>query len=166
MDSPLSILGSLTSIGGALWALLEARKSANAATKAEAIRDEILHRRKLLEVFQVYVETKRILTIVSDVGPSSNTKLLRGLNSAKIAKDIEEYSRSLLEFNNNYSDSFNNKARLLCESLRVDIEALAEAVTPEEKKKHGKSAYYKIEQFIPVAKQYADDRREQNSTDH
>jgi hypothetical protein len=59
MDSTLSILGSIASIAGAIWAFREALKSANAATKAELLRDEIVHRRKLLEVSQVYADTKR-----------------------------------------------------------------------------------------------------------
>jgi hypothetical protein len=161
MDSTLSILGSIASIAGAVWALREARKSADAATKAESLRDEIVHRRKMLEVSQVYADTKRILTIVSDIGPSSNPKRLRGINSAKIAREIEEYARLLLEQSSHFSDNFGNKARALGEDLRPDIEALAEAVTPEDKKEHGKSAYRKIEGFILIAKQHADDRREQ-----
>ena len=160
MDSTLSILGSLASIGGAIWAFVEARKSTNAATKAEALRNEIVQRRKLLEVSQVYVETRRILGLVSAAGPSSTPQLLRAINCAQIPTEIEQYGRSLMEFSSNCSDVFGNEAKSLCESLRADIEALAEAATPDEKKMHGKSAYYKIERFIPVAKQYADDRRE------
>jgi len=161
MDSTLSILGSIASIAGAVWAFREAQKSADAATKAESLRDEIVHRRKLLEVSQVYADTKRILTIVSDVGPSSEPKRLRGVSSAKIAKEIEEYTRSLLEQSSHFADIFGNEARSLCESLKTDIEALAEAVTPEDKKESGKSAYYKIQAFMPITKQHADDRREQ-----
>jgi len=161
MDSTLSILGSIASIAGALWAFHEALKSTNAATKAELLRDEIVHRRKLLEVAQVYADTKRVLTVVSEVGPSSDPKRLRGVNSAKIAKEIEEYARSLQEQSGHFSDFFGNAARSLCENLRSDIEALADAVTPESKKEHGKSAYYKIEAFLSIAKQHADDRREQ-----
>lgn len=161
MDSTLSILGSIASIAGAVWAFREAQKSAHAATKAESLRDEIVHRRQLLEVSQVYTDTKRILIIVSDVGPSSNPKRLRGVNTAKIAREIEEYTRSLLEQSSHFADIFGNEARSLCESIGPDIEALAEAVTPEDKKEHGKNAYYKIQAFMPIAKQHADGRREQ-----
>ncbi|GAO36361.1 hypothetical protein SCT_1767 [Sulfuricella sp. T08] len=119
----------------------------------------------MLEVSQVYADTKRILAVASEVGPSSNAKLLRGVNCAKIAREIEEYARSLLEQSSNFTDIFGNEARSLCDDLRSDIEALAEAVTPEDMKAHGKSIYYKIQAFMPIAKQHADDRREQTPKD-
>lgn len=166
MDSPLSILGSLASIGGAIWALFEAKKSARAASKAESLRDEIVHRRRLTEASQVYADTKRALATASDVGPSSNPGLLRGVSGAKIAKQIEEYARSLYEQSGHFSDLFGNHARTLCEDLKADIEALAEAKTPEEKKMHGKNIYYKIQSFMPLAKKLADDWREQTPHGH
>src|SRR4030095_8184848 len=104
MDSTLSILGSVASIASAVWAYREARRSALSATKAESLLDEIVHRRKLLEVSQVYAESKRILSIVSDVGPSAEPKRLRGINAAKIAREIEEYARSLQEQSNHFAD--------------------------------------------------------------
>lgn len=161
MDSPLSILGSLTSVGAAIWALVEARKAVRAATQAEALRDEIIHRRRLVEVSHVYADTKRILATASEVGPTTNAKLLRGVDGAKIAREVAAYAQSLTDQSGHFSDIFGNDARALCERLRPDIEALAEAVTPEDKKSFGKSIYYNILAFMPLAKQLADEQREQ-----
>jgi hypothetical protein len=161
MDSPLSILGSLASIGAAVWAFVEARKAARAASAAETMRDEIVDRRRLIEVSQVHADTKRVLVAVSDVGPSTNSKLLRGVDAAKIARQVEEYTRSLSEQSAHFSDFFGNEARALCERLRPDIEKLAEATTPEEKKAAGKSIYYAISAFVSIAKDVADGKREQ-----
>ncbi len=47
------------------------------------------------------------------------------------------------------------------DDLRADIEGLAEAKTFEDKKRYGKSIYYKIESFTPVVKQLADAKKEQ-----
>lgn len=161
MDSPLSIVGSVASIGAAIWSFIEARKAVRAASDAAAMRDEIIHRRRLVEVSQVHTDTKRILAIASEVGPSTNAKLLRGVDTAKIAKQIEEYARQLSEQTAHFSDVFGNEARTLCERLKPDIEALAEATTPEEKKTAGKSIYYSISAFMPIAKEVADGKREQ-----
>jgi hypothetical protein len=161
MDSPLSILGSLTSIGAAIWAAVEARRSSRAATRSETMRNEIVHRRRLIEVSHIHAETKRILAVASEVGPTTNAKLLRGVDNAKIARQVEEYARSLLDQSGHFSDVFGNEARALCERLRPDIEALAEAVTPEDKKRYGKSIYYNISAFMPIAKGLADEQREQ-----
>ena len=161
MDSPLSILSSVASIGAAIWAFIEARKAMQAATHAAAMRDEIVHRRRLIEVSQVHADTKRILSVASEVGPSTNAKLLRGVDTAKIAKQIEEYARLLSEQSGHFSDFFGNEARALCDKLKPDIERLAEATTPEEKKTAGTNIYYSISAFMPIAKEVADGQREQ-----
>jgi hypothetical protein len=62
MESLLSIAGSVASIGAAIWAFIEARKAADSATKAELVRNELIDRRKLVEVSKIYAQTDRILT--------------------------------------------------------------------------------------------------------
>lgn len=160
MDSPLSILGSIASIGAAIWAFIEAKKAAGSASHAEKMRNELISRRRLIEISQVHMDTKRILAVVSEVGPATNAKLLRGVDVAKIAKQVEEYSLSLQEQSNHFSDTLGNKARALCEQLKPDIVKLAEANTPETKLGAGRAIYYSITAFLSVAKSHADDQRE------
>ncbi len=160
MESLISIFGSIASIGAAIWAFMEAKKSANAATKAEILRDELVHRRKMVEVSQVHSETKRVLSVVSKVGPSCNAKLLKGVNCTDIAKEIEIYASFILEQSGHFTDFFENKAKELCEDLKEDIESLSEAVTFEDKKRYGKSIYYKIQNFMPAVKELSDEKRE------
>ena len=66
MDSWMSIAGSVASIGGAIWAFLEARKSAESATKAENIRNELIDRRGMVEVSKVHTKTIEILRETSN----------------------------------------------------------------------------------------------------
>lgn len=94
------------------------------------------------------------------MGPSSTAKLLKGVDCAQIAQEVEIYSGFIFEQSTNFDDSFQNKARKLNEDLREDIEALAEAQTAEEKKNHGKAMYYKIMDFVPFAKGLSDEKRE------
>jgi len=100
------------------------------------------------------------LTAVSKVGPSSDAKRLKGINSSEVAKEVEEYSRGLLEQSSHFSQFFDNAAQALSEDLKLDIEALAEAISPDDKKRAGKSIYYKIQTFMPLVKQMADEKRE------
>lgn len=160
IDRLISIIGSFASIGAAIWAFVEAKKSANAATKAEILHDELVHRRKMVEVTQVHSETKRVLSVVSKVGPSCNAKLLKGVNCADIAKEVEIYTSFILEQSGHFTDFFDNKAKELCEDLKEDIESLSEAVTFEDKKQYGKNIYYKIQNFMPAVKELSDKRRE------
>jgi hypothetical protein len=160
MEQWLAIIGSIASIASAIWAWYEARRALKAASRAEVVRDEIIQRRKLVEVFHVHTETQRILKVVSKVGPSSNPAQLRGVNCSSIASDIEEYSRFLNEQSTHFSRQFENSAKDLCTSLNADIEALAEAKSPEDKKSAGKNIYYKINGFMPVVKELADEKKE------
>ena len=109
----------------------------------------------------MHADTKRILIVASEVGPSTNAKLLRGVDTAKLAKQIEEYARLLSEQSGHFSDFFGNEARALCERLKPDIETLAEATTPEQTKAAGTRIYYSISAFMPIAKEVADGQREQ-----
>jgi len=163
IENWISIIGSIASIGGGFWAFIEARKAKKSAFKAEKIKGEIIDRRKLVEVSQIHTETKRILTKVSAVGPSCTSSLVRGINCSGIAQEVEEYCRFLNEQSNHFTTSFGNQAKELCESLKKDIELLAEAKKFEEKKNAGKSIYYQINAFMPVVKSVADDNKEKIS---
>lgn len=160
MEKWLSIISGIASILSALWAFYEAKQASKAATRAENVRDEMIERREMVEVSHVHVETKRILNIVSKVGPSSNATLLRGVRCTEIAKEVEEYCRFINEQSSHFTVYFENQAKELCEELRNDIEALAEAKTFEDKKAAGKNIYYKIYNFMPTVKTLADEKKE------
>ena len=163
MDSILSILGSIASIGGAVWAYRQARRSKKYATEARRFRDDIINRRELVEVSQVYTETKRILHVVSRVGPTCTADSIKGIDCAGIAREVEEYSRFLNEQNSHFNEFFNNRAKKLCDSLVGDIETLSEALEFEDIKKNGKNIYYKIYEFLPFVKSLTDEKKEQKS---
>ncbi len=160
METFLSIVGSVASIFGAIWAWVEAKKAARSADAAERVRQELVDRRKLVEVAQIHSEIKRVLGVVAKVGPTSTPQLVRGLNCADIAREVETFAAMLLERGSHFSD-LSDHAMVMRDDLRADIEGLAEAKTFEDKKRYGKSIYYKIESFTPVVKQLADAKKEQ-----
>lgn len=77
MEGFLSVVGSIASIFGAIWALLEAKKAAASADSAERVRQEMTNRRTLAEVAQIHAEIKRVLTLVARVGPTSTAPLVK-----------------------------------------------------------------------------------------
>lgn len=162
MESLLSIAGSVASVGAAFWAFIEARKAADSATKAELARNEMIDRRKLVEVSKIHAQTDRILTAVSKVGPSCNPKTLKGVDCVGIAKEVEEYSRYLNEQSSHFSEFFGNQAKALCIDLNKDIEELSEASSSESKKMVGKRIYYKINSFMPFVKELTDEKQERS----
>ncbi|UPR26551.1 hypothetical protein ITG08_07560 [Vibrio cyclitrophicus] len=160
MESIISILGSVASIGAAVWAFIEAGKAADSASQAVQVRDEMINRRRLVEVSKVHAQTDRILSVVSKIGPSCNVKKLKGVDFHGIAKEVEEYARFLNEQSSNFSVLLENKASALCNELNKDIEALSDASDPESIKEVGKRIYYKINSFMPFVKDLADERQE------
>lgn len=160
MDSLISIAGSVASIGGAIWAFVEARHAASSATKAELVRDELIDRRKLVEVSKVFAQTEQILAVVSKIGPSCNPKTLKGVDCGSIAKEVEEYSRFLNLHSSQFPELFGSKARTLYADLKGDIEELSEVFIPDRKKEVGKKIYYKINEFMPFVKQLTDEKQE------
>lgn len=159
-ETIVSVVGSIASIGGAIWAFVEADKAAKSVTKAESVRDEIINRRELIEVSKVHSETTRILKVASRVGPSSDLRRLTGFNAPEIASEIEEYVRFLSEHSSHFSELFENTARDLCDSLRDDISVLADARDPQSIKDIGKVIYNKIHGFLPTVKMISDLKRE------
>lgn len=160
MEGLLSVLGSVASIGAAIWAFIEAGKAAESASQAAQVRNEMIDRRRLVEVSKVHAQTDRILSVVSKIGPSCNVKKLKGVDFHGIAKEVEEYARYLNEQSSSFSEVFVNKASSLCNELQEDIEALSEAPDPETIKDIGKRIYYKINSFMPFVKDLADERQE------
>lgn len=160
MDSLLSIGASIASICGALLAFYQAKLSEKHATKAEAVRDELVQRREMVEISQVHSETTRILRVVSKVGPTCTESTIRGVNCADIAKEVEEYSRFLNEQSSHFSEFFDNEASRLCTELNEDIELLSEATGFEEKKNIGKKIYHEINGFMPILKRFKDELKE------
>ncbi len=164
IETWISVLGSIASIGAAIWAWVEAGKASKSATKAEAVKDEFVDRRELVEVSQVYAETRSILNTVSKVGPACNSEMLRGVNCADIAKEVEKYSRFINEQSSHFAESCDNKAKGLCSALEDDIAALSEAKSFEDKKAAGKNIQHKIENFLPIAKSFSDAKKENATT--
>ena len=159
MERWLSIIGSFVSIGGAIWAYIQARRSHSFVEQAKAIRDELAERRKVIEVSKIHAETTRVLRLVSNIGPSCTPTSIKTVKCHDITKEVE-YTRILNEQSTHFSDMLDNQARKLCEDLKPDIEALAEAKDFESKKKAGKTIYYKIDDFMPLVKTLMDEKKE------
>lgn len=160
MDSWISIAGSVASIGGAIWAYAEAKNSAQSATKAEKIRNELVGRREMIEVSKVHAETVGILRQISDIGPSCTQSSIRGVRVPELAKKVEEYSRFLNEHSGHFNTLFENNAKSLCSKLKPYIEKLSEAQSFEDKKDSGKEIYYLINAFLPQVKELSDGKKE------
>lgn len=160
MDSWISIAGSGASIIGALLAFYQAYRAGKSANKAERIRDEIVGRRKLLEVSHVHSDTKRILRVVARIGPACTRDKLKGVDCAVIAEEVDEYVTNLLQQSEHFAGELNNEAEGLAQGLRPEIEELAAATSLKSKHEIGKNIYYRVQEFLPIVKRLTDVKRE------
>lgn len=160
IEATLSVLGSIASIGAAIWAFIEAKKARRAADKAETVRGELIDRRKLVEVSQLLTETRRVMQSVSRVGPACTEKKIKGVDCSEIAREVEEYCRSLGDMESHFVVGFRSQARKLRADLIADISELADAVSFEQKKAAGMRIYEKIDGFSPSVKELLDEKRE------
>lgn len=161
-EAALSVIGSLASIGAAIWAFVEAGRAKKAAQRANEVRGELIGRRELVEVSQLLTETRRILQSVSRVGPACNERKLRGVDCAEIAHEVGEYSQLVGEAEVHFPADFQNDVRVLRTGLSEDVRALAEATNFEQKKSAGMTVHRKIDNFLPVVKTLLDSKREQS----
>lgn len=164
MEQLLTLIGSLASIGAAIWSFIQAGRSKSFAEQVRDMRDELVNRRKIVEVSKVYSETNRILQLVSRIGPTCTPASIKTLRVDEIAKEVGEYARLLNEQSEHFSSFFGNQARKLCGELREDVEGLAMSDHFEDIKEYGKSIYYKLEDFFPLAKFQLDGKIESATT--
>lgn len=160
MENLLSIVGSIASIGAAIWAYYQAISAKKSASDAKRYRDELIKKRKIVEVSALQTETMRILKVVSKVGPSCTEKNIRGIKSSDIAKEVEEFSRMLNTNKEHFTELFDNKAQVVCKKLEPLIESLSEATNFSSIKSTGKEIYYTINDFAPEVKELVDKHQE------
>lgn len=158
----IGVIGSVASIGSAVWAFLEARKARDAASEAERVRDEIVQRRRIIEASGVHRETQRVLTVLSKVGPSSDPIRSKGIRSSDLADEVRTYLLLLNEHLGEFSSELKSGVLLLVETTKVEIQALAEAKSFEAKRTAATSIYYKIQGLMPQIKSLADEKKERS----
>ena len=157
IENLINIVASIVSIVCAIWSFLSASR---AAQIKEQIRNKISNQRKLNEASNIHDKTRKILSVISKVGHACTESHLKGIDCASIAKNVQEYCSYINAYSADFTKSFKNIVKELCEELYIDIEALAEAKTFKDKKSAGKNIYIKINSFRPVAKAHLDKIKE------
>lgn len=160
MEDLFSIVASIASIIAASIAVIGAKSSKTSLNETRKVRDELVRRRGIAELSKLYGETGRILRVVAEVGPTCNSKSLRGKDPRRIAEQVQEYSQLMNEHRSHFDEPLTNLAKDLCDSLRGNIEALAVASDANSIKEAGKVMYHLIDAFHPEMKRYVDGERE------
>jgi hypothetical protein len=156
----ISVLGSIASVGAAIWAFIEARKSMAAASKAETIKNEMIDRRQLVEASKIHSETERVISKVSQIGPASRVAVLSGINIDDILNEVQGYSTFIIAQSEQYDDKFKRAVKKLNTDLQANIAELSKSTLEEDYKRIGTQIFNALQGFLPTAKSLADGRRE------
>lgn len=159
-DNGLSVVGSIASIGAAIWAFVEARKAMAAASKAETIKNEMIDRRQLVEASKIHSETERVISKVSQIGPASRVEVLSGINIDDILNEVQSFSTFIIAQSEQYDDNFKRTVKKLNKDLQTDIDKLSQSTLEYEYKQIGTKIFSALQGFLPTAKSLADGRRE------
>lgn len=154
----LSIIGSIASIIGAIWALNEGRKAKGFCEQAQQIKNDLIEHRHIAELSKMQSEAIQTLKTVSQIGPTCTQTNIVGINTNNVAKKLQDFSLFLKEHKS--TGNLDRKINKLCSSLKPVIELLAIEKDFEKIKENGKEAYYLIEAFLPELKNKVDTTKE------
>lgn len=105
----LTIIGSIASIAGAVFAFREALKAKSAAQQAKEIRNNIANEQKKIFISKILTETKKVMGVSIKMTTSATpTKKIRGLNYQSSIEQLREYI-DILKENSHYFKPENKK---------------------------------------------------------
>lgn len=159
----ITIIGTFFSIIGAIIAIVQAHRAKKSANEANAIRQEFVQRRQMLEVSYLHRETNRIYQLVTQIGPRCSINSIKGKDLNFIAEEIEKYSHILNEHKESLPDLFKNYSNDPCSELNQYVEELSIVNTKDinQIKKIGKDILKIIQYVLPKIKSISDKKREE-----
>lgn len=160
IETILTVIGTIASILGAIISIIEAIRSKKFANEAKKYRDSIIQKRETVELSNLHSETKRILDIISKIGPSSNTQSIRGIQLTEIRKQLEKYILLLTEQRSHFNGTTENIAMSSASKLKPLLESLSDTNDLSKIKQIGKEIFSIISAFLPVAKDLTDYKKE------
>lgn len=157
----LSIVGSIASIGGALWAWNEAKKSSRSASEAQQIKTQLINQRKTAELSEI----KPLLSSALDAVKHYNTKsvtTLAGLGEQSTSKELEaEKIQSLLnkvvEFSYYFVEGFGQQ---FYDDSNKSLQAFLSSTQAIDTKRYGCDLHRQLLTFSTVLRKNLTEKKE------
>lgn len=148
LNTIISIIGTVASVGGAAWAWRQAHLAKNAATEAQQVKKQIFtaaDMSDLSEVKAVYETTQKNIRKYASRGNDS----LVGVDVERDAESVYKLLEKINELKHLFpSEGFSKD----CQELEKSLQDLVVAHTADEIKKHGKEVYDKLQPILPVVR--------------
>ncbi|MGR3972474.1 hypothetical protein [Shewanella sp. 1180_01] len=155
----LSIIGSVASIGGAIWAWKEAVKSSKSATKAEQIKAQMINQRKTSELSEL---KPLVLDATDSVKRYSTTMVSSLIGADETTKEteaakIQTLLNKIVEFSDYFPENFANQ---FFETSHSSLQSFLEANSPGDSKKHGMDLHKQMVDFSSVLRKNLTEKKE------
>ena len=155
----LSAIGSIVSIGGAIWAWRESVKSAQSASQAEKIKDQMINQRKTSELS----ELKPLVTDALESVKRYSTTMVSNLIGANVsskeveAAKIQSLVNKIVEFNDYFPEGF---AQDFFETSDGSLQSFLGSNTPKDSKKYGMELHKQMVDFSSILRKKLTDSKE------
>lgn len=155
----LSIVGSIASIGGAIWAWREAVKSSNFASKAEQIKTQMINQRKTSELSELKPLVSEALECVKRYSTTMTSSLIGADTSNKEneAAKVQSLLNKIVEFSDYFTDGF---ATDFFDASHASLQSFLNASTPNDSKKFGMELHRQIVDFSSILRKALTDKKE------
>ncbi|RZQ54926.1 hypothetical protein C1E23_01175 [Pseudoalteromonas phenolica] len=154
-----NIVGTFASIGSAIWAFVEARKSRDAASQAENVKTQIINQRKTAELS----ELNPLLTEAVNCCKHYTTSGSSSLIGVELNKKENEAAKiqSLLDKIIEYSEYFpNGFATEFYELTDESLQEFLNSESAEDIKKHGKQLHRQLINFSSILRKSITEMKE------
>lgn len=157
----LSIAGSVASIGGAVWAWREAKRSSRSASKAEQIKTQLVNQRMTAELSEI----KPLLSSALDAVKHYNTRsvsTLAGLGDQSTSKEAEaEKVQSLLNKVVEFSDYFpEGLGQQFYDDTDASLQEFLSSTQASDTKKFGCDLHRQLLNFSTVLRKNLTEKKE------
>lgn len=153
MDT-LSIIRSIASIFGAIWAWKEARSSNKSANTSKKIKEQLISHRQTSELVELQSLLNTALLSFKKYGVSNSTSLT-GINHNSDAQLSMDFIHKLKEFREYFESKSGNEADNLFDEINDELAKFKNVESSQEISTYGTSILNSLVSFAPLLKREA-----------
>lgn len=155
----ISVVGSIASIGGAIWAWKEAVKSSDSAARAEQIKTQMVNQRKTSELS----ELKPLVLDATNCVKRYSTTMVSSFVGVNVSSKEDEAAKiqtllnKIVEFSDYFAEGF---AKQFFETSHSSLQSFLGASTPEDTKKFGIDLHKQMVDFSSILRKQLTEKKE------
>ena len=158
----VSIVGSIASIFGAIYALRSEKKAKESAELAESAKNQVITQKKTTALVEILFQSKRIQKVFVKYSTAQTQAILRGSDFNEDAKLLREFISKINENRNLIKENSEIDSDKYYKEINDLLDKYCEDKTIKNKQKQGKLIILKIDDIIYKLKKTVDNRNEKS----